>query len=279
MKNNSLLLILVMQILLILPSFAQELFIRDVIAKSSEMISPNAKSGDIQNDYQQEQQIIDNYLKQINPNFSADNLIVHIGLTQKKHFLFDVLYKGILVDKHKITLHQYTDTTMLITGTTLFSNDIDIHPILTLQQAIENLKLTNNLITDESILSNNLVIYKALGGVPYLCYKMKVLLSSTDYYQYYVSASNGEILNINPLTRRATPEIGTASLKNWGTQNIFTSKSSNKYILYDQGAKIKTYNATNMENIFNSELTASNALKIIIARPLSLIFISVRPPT
>ena len=86
-----------------------------------------------------------------------------------------------------------------------------------------------------------MVIYKALGGVPYLCYKMKVLLSSTDYYQYYVSASNGEILNINPLTRRATPEIGTASLKNWGTQNIFTSKSSNKYILYDQVAKIKTY--------------------------------------
>ena len=62
MKNNSLLLILVMQILLILPSFAQELFIRDVIAKSSEMISPNAKSGDIQNDYQQEQQIIDSLL-------------------------------------------------------------------------------------------------------------------------------------------------------------------------------------------------------------------------
>ena len=69
MKTKSLLLFWVMQILLILPSFAQELFIRDVIAKSSEMISPNAKSGDIQNDYQQEQQIIDNYLKQINPNF------------------------------------------------------------------------------------------------------------------------------------------------------------------------------------------------------------------
>lgn len=65
----------VMQILLVLPSFSQELFIRDVIAKPSKMVSPNAKSGDTQNNYQQERQIIDDYLKQINPNFSTDGFV------------------------------------------------------------------------------------------------------------------------------------------------------------------------------------------------------------
>ena len=106
MRKTNLLLILVMQILLVLPSFSQELFIRDVIAKPSRIVSPNAKSGDTQNDYQQERQIIDDYLKQINPNFSAGELKVIVGLTKKEHYRFEVLYKGILVDKHKITLHQ-----------------------------------------------------------------------------------------------------------------------------------------------------------------------------
>ena len=226
------------------------------------MMSPNAKSGDTQNTYTQEQQIIDDYLKQINPNFSAENLIVHIGLTQKKHFLFDVLYKGILVDKHKITLHQHTDTTMLITGTTLFSNDIVVEPTLTLEQAIEKLKLQNNEITDESILSNKLVIFKYLGGEPLLSYKIEVSLATIKSYQYYISATNGEIININPLTRSATPKIGTASLHNWGTQNIFTSfEGTNKYILYDHEAKIRTcqlYNNTIHDIIDNNNIWTLN---------------------
>ena len=148
MRKTNLLLILVMQILLVLPSFSQELFIRDVIAKPSRIVSPNAKSGDTQNDYQQERQIIDDYLKQINPNFSAGELKVIVGLTKKEHYRFEVLYKGILVDKHKITLHQSSDTTMLITGTTLFNDDIVTTPVLTLEQAIEKLKSNNELITD-----------------------------------------------------------------------------------------------------------------------------------
>ena len=60
---------------------------------------------------------------------------------------------------------------MLITGTTLFKNDIITSPALTLEQAIEGLKLNNNQITDESILSNKIVIYKALEGEAHLCYK------------------------------------------------------------------------------------------------------------
>jgi hypothetical protein len=95
MKKANLLLILAIQILFVLPSFSQELFIRDVIAKPSKMVSPNAKSGDTQNDYQQELQIIDDYLKQINPNFSAGNLKTIIDSRNVMHFRFDVVYNGI----------------------------------------------------------------------------------------------------------------------------------------------------------------------------------------
>ena len=37
---------------------------------------------------------------------------------------------------------------MLITGTTLFNDDIVTTPVLTLEQAIEKLKSNNELITD-----------------------------------------------------------------------------------------------------------------------------------
>ena len=255
MKRKSLFLLLAMQILFVLPSFSQELFIRDVIAKPSKMVSPNAKSGDTQNDYQQERQLIDDYLKQINPNFSAGELRVIVGLTKKEHYRFEVLYKGILVDKHKITLHQSTDTTMLITGTTLFNNDIVTTPVLTLEQAIEKLKLNNNQITDESILSNKIVIYKALGGEPYLCYKIEVSFSPIEHYHYYVSTTNGDVVWRSSLVRSATPEIGMANLHIWGTQTIFTSHKSigNKYILFDQVANIQTYNAKGSTDIDDAE--------------------------
>ena len=124
------------------------------------------------------------------------------------------MYKETLVDKHKITLHQFTDTTMLITGTTLFSNDIDVEPTLTLDQAIEKLKLHNNQIIDESILSNKLVIYKALGGEPYLCYKVEVFVYLIEHYYYYVSAVNGNIVWRSKLTRDFSSETGIAYSEN-----------------------------------------------------------------
>ena len=240
MKTKVLFFILVMQMLVALPIVAQELFteqeqelfmdseffINDIVSKPLKASALNAKGGDTINDYQEERQLIDNYLKQINPNFSAGDLIVHIGLTQKKDFLFEVMYKEILVDKHKITLHQFTDTTMLITGTTLFNNDIDVEPALTLGQAVEKLKLHNNQIIDESILSNKLVIYKALGGEPYLCYKVEVFIYPIEhYYYYYVSAVNGNIVWRSNLTRDFSSETGIANLYNWGTKNISKSKN------------------------------------------------------
>ena len=194
MKSKNLFLILVMQMLLVLPLIAQEHFINDIVAKPIKASTLNARDGDSINDYQAERQFIDDYLKQINPNFSTGKLTVRIGLTQKKNFLFEVLYRGIIVDKHKITLHQFTDTTMLITGTTLFNNDINVEPTLTLDQAVKKLQLQNNKITDESILSNKLVIYKALGGEPCLCYKLEVLIDPFEHYYYYVSAINGDII-------------------------------------------------------------------------------------
>ena len=60
------------------------------------MVSPNAKSGDTQDDYQQERQIIDDYLKRINPNFSAGDLRVITDLINEQHFRFKILYKNII---------------------------------------------------------------------------------------------------------------------------------------------------------------------------------------
>ena len=241
MKTKKFLLLLVMQILVALPLVAQELyteleremfgepselFINDIVAKPIKASTLNARDGDSINDYQAERQFIDDYLKQINPNFSAGELKVRIGLTQKKNFLFEVLYRGIIVDKHKITLHQFTDTTMLITGTTLFNNDINVEPTLTLDQAVKKLQLQNNKITDESILSNKLVIYKALGGEPCLCYKLEVLIDPFEHYYYYVSAVNGNVIWRSTLTR------------------IWLQKHNSNNVQMDQ-SKLLTYN-TNM---------------------------------
>ena len=232
MKTKKFLLLLVMQILVALPLVAQEdfieleqelfmnseFFINDIVAKPLKVSTLNAKDGDTINDYQAERQFIDDYLKRINPNFSAGDMKIIVAITPEENFRFNVFYKGILVDKHRVTLHQFTDTTMLITGTTLFSNDIDVEPVLTLDQAIEKLKLHNNKITDKSILSNRLVIYKALGGEPYLCYKIEVLLYNMESYRYYISAVNGEIIKKISLVKFFSLEIGTADLENWGTK-------------------------------------------------------------
>ena len=202
-----------MQILVVLPLFSQELFIRDVIAKPSEMVSPNAKSGDTQNDYQQERQIIDDYLKRINPNFLAGDLRVITDLINEQHFRFKILYKNIIVEDHKLTLHPDSDTTMLITGMNLFSNDIVTTPSITKEQAMEKLKSENKTITDESISSCELVIFKELRGEPYLSYKINVDISVRRKYNYYVSAINGDILRRRDLVRTYTSASGVADLE------------------------------------------------------------------
>ncbi len=251
MKRTSLLLVLVMQILLVLPSFSQELFIRDVIAKPSEMVSPNAKSGDIQNDYQQERQIIDDYLKQINPNFSTGNLKIIIDSRNVKHFRFDILYNNIIVDGHKLTLHPRSDTTLYVKGMNLFSDSIVTTPSITEEQAIEKLKSENNLITDESILSSELVIYKELRGEPYLCYKIRVIISIREGYDYYISAINSDILKKRTSVTNYVSATGIAELENWGEQLIPTAYNTetSKYFLYDSVAKISTRNLNRSINM------------------------------
>ena len=75
-----------------------ELFINDIVAKPIKASTLNAKDGDTINDYQVERQFIDNYMKQINPNFSAGNLRVLTDLINDQHLVFDVIYKQIPVD-------------------------------------------------------------------------------------------------------------------------------------------------------------------------------------
>jgi hypothetical protein len=238
MKIKKFLLLVVMQILVVLPLVAQELytelereifgepselFINDIVAKPIKASTLNAKDGDTINDYQVERQFIDNYMKQINPNFSAGNLRVIVAITPEEHLRFEVIYKQIPVDGYSLTLHPLSDTTYVIMGANLFSNDIETTPILTKGQAVEKLKLTNNLVTDESVFLNELVIYKALKGEPHLCYKIEVLLCNLESYCYYISAINGEIIKKMSLEVFFSSQIGTADLENWGTQNIFTS--------------------------------------------------------
>ena len=90
MKIEKFLLILVMQMLLVLPLVAQGLFINDIVAKPLKASMLDAKDGDTINDYQEERQLIDNYLKQINPNFSAGKLRVITDLIEEQHFRFGI---------------------------------------------------------------------------------------------------------------------------------------------------------------------------------------------
>ena len=256
MKTKVLFFILVMQMLVALPVVAQELFINDIVAKPLKASMLDAKDGDTINDYQEERQLIDNYLKQINPNFSAGKLRVITDLIEEQHFRFGILYKNIVVEDHELTLHPESDTTMSITGMNLFSHDVITTPSITKEQAIEKLKSENNTITDELILSCELVIFKELRGEPYLSYKINVDISARRKYNYYVSAINGDILRRRDLVRTYTSASGVADLENWGQQDIETSYDSQitKYILFDQTANIHTYNLNQDTN----ELSAVN---------------------
>ena len=229
MKIKKFLLLVVMQILVVLPLIAQELyteleremfgkpselFINDIVAKPIKASTLNAKDGDTINDYQVERQFIDDYLKQINPNFSAGNLRVLTDLINDQHLVFDVIYKQIPVDGYSLTLHPLSDTTYVIMGANLFSNDIETTPTLTKEQAAEKLKLSDNRINDSTILSNRLIIFKDLKTEPYLCYKMEVLIDPFEHYYYYVSAVNGNIVWRSKLTRDFSSEIGIAYSEN-----------------------------------------------------------------
>lgn len=152
---------------------------------------------------EQAREIVEDYLDGININFSTGELKVIESLTGLNHFRFEVYYKKVWVD-NSITLHpmrdhetnEFSTTQVLITGTSLFYNDISVKPRLSKKEALKCLKQSDSAITDEVIESQpELLIHKDRGEAPYLAYKIRVNISTFDCWDYYVSAQTGEVLD------------------------------------------------------------------------------------
>ena len=153
---------------------------------------------------EQARKIVEDYLDGINVNFSTGELKVIESLTGLNHFRFEVYYKKVWVDGHSITLHpmrdhetnEFSTTQVLITGTSLFYNDISVKPRLSKKEALEYLKRSDSKITDEVIESEpELLIHKNLGEAPYLTYRIRVNISMFDCWDYFVSAQTGEVVD------------------------------------------------------------------------------------
>ena len=151
---------------------------------------------------EQAREIVEDYLYGINVNFSTGELKVIESLTGLNHFRFEVYYKKVWVD-NSITLHpmrdhetnEFSTTQVLITGASLFYNDISVKPRLSKKEALKCLKQSDSAITDEVIESQpELLIHKNLGEAPHLAYKIRVNISLFDRWDYYVSAQTGEVL-------------------------------------------------------------------------------------
>lgn len=152
---------------------------------------------------EQAREIVEDYLDGINVNFSTGELKVIESLTGLNHFRFEVYYKEVWVD-NSITLHpmrdhetnEFSTTQVLITGASLFYNDISVKPRLSKKEALKCLKQSDSAITDEVIESQpELLIHKDRGEAPYLAYKIRVNISTFDCWDYYVSAQTGEVLD------------------------------------------------------------------------------------
>lgn len=170
-------------------------FINEEVANSFGVVELNEE---------QAREIMEDYLDGINVNFSIGELKVIESLTGLNHFRFEVYYKKVWVDGHRITLHpmrdhetnEFSTTQVLITGTSLFYNDISVKPRLSKKEALECLKQSDSAITDEVIESQpELLIHKNLGEAPHLAYKIRVNISLFDRWDYYVSAQTGEVLD------------------------------------------------------------------------------------
>ena len=170
-------------------------FIREEVANPYGVVELNEE---------QARKIMEDYLDGINVNFSTGELNVNESLTGLNHFHFEVYYKGVWVIAHKISLHpmrdhetnEFSTTQVLITGTSLFYNDISVKPKLSEKEALECLKQSDSAITDEVIVSEpELLIQKDLGKAPNLAYKVTVDFSLFDRWDYYVSAQTGEVVD------------------------------------------------------------------------------------
>jgi predicted small secreted protein len=155
---------------------------------------------------EQARKIMGDYLDGINVNFSTGEVKViekEIDSIEMNTFRFEVYYKKVFVD-NRITLHpmrdhetnEFSTTQVLITGSSLFYNDISVKPRLSKKEALECLKQSDSAITDEVIESQpELLIHKDRGEAPYLVYKIRVNISMFDRWDYYVSAQTGEVLD------------------------------------------------------------------------------------
>ena len=155
---------------------------------------------------EQARKIVEDYLDGINVNFSTGAVKViedEIDSIEMNTFHFEVYYKKVFVD-NRITLHpmrdhetnEFSTTQVLITGSSLFYNDISVKPRLSKKEALECLKQSDSAITDEVIESQpELLIHKDRGEAPYLAYKIRVNISMFDRWDYYVSAQTGEVLD------------------------------------------------------------------------------------
>ena len=155
---------------------------------------------------EQARKIMEDYLDGINVNFSTGEVKViekEIDSIEMNTFHFEVYYKKVFVD-NRITLHpmrdhetnEFSTTQVLITGSSLFYNDISVKPRLSKKEALEYLKRSDSAITDEVIESQpELLIHKDRGEAPYLAYKIRVNISMFDCWDYYVSAQTGEVLD------------------------------------------------------------------------------------
>ncbi len=155
---------------------------------------------------EQARKIMEDYLDGINVNFSTGEVkVIEDDLTELNYFRFEVYYKNVLLDRHKISLHPTMDMStggfskreVFIKGTSLFYNDISVKPRLSKKEALECLKRSDSVITDEIIESQpELLIHKALDEAPHLAYRIRVDISMWERWDYYISAQTGEVLEI-----------------------------------------------------------------------------------
>lgn len=143
------------------------------------------------------QQIVEEYLDGINPNFSVGDVSVSSGFAGGFFYFFKILYKGIIIENHRLTLYynDFEGTTVSLYGESLFYNNISVVPVLSEVEAKDKLKEANSQITDECITSEGeLLIYKEIAKEPNLCYKFVVSLQAAEPYYYYISAKTGEVI-------------------------------------------------------------------------------------
>lgn len=142
-------------------------------------------------------ELVEECLDSINPNFSTGELGVSSGYAGGFYYTFDILYKGVRIEKHWLIVYynDFVSTTVSLYGESLFYNDISVKPVLTKEEAKNKLKESDSQIIGEFITSEGeLLIYVERSKGVYLCYKFVVSPQGSEPYYYYISAKTGEVI-------------------------------------------------------------------------------------